>query len=79
MTRACCDSQAGRTLYRRSSPGGIIALLSLALRPLTGIASVRRRSATPRLQRPLTRSRQRYLKSAPAHTNPDDDAVPKSP
>ncbi len=27
MTRACCDSQAGRTLYRRSSPGSVIALL----------------------------------------------------
>ena len=79
MNRACSDSQAAQTTYRRSSTGGVIALLSLASRPLTGIASVRRRSATLRLQRPLTRSRQLYLKSAPVHTNPNDDAVPKSP
>ena len=79
MIRACSDSHAGQTMYRRSSTGGVIALLSLASRPLTDTDPGRRRSATARIQRPLIHSRQPHLKSAPAHRNPNDDAGYKSP
>ncbi len=79
MIRACSNSQAGHTMYRRSSTGGGIVLLSLASRSLTGIDSARRRSATPPQRRQLIRSHRSHLQSAPAHTNPNDDAVPKSP
>ena len=79
MIRARSDLQAGQTMYRRSSTGGVTVLLNLASRPLTGTTSVRRRSATPRLQRPLILSRQLYLKPAPAHRNLDTDAILKSP
>lgn len=79
MTCARCDSQARQTMHRRSSSGGVIVLLSLASKPLSGIDSGRRRLATPQHRRSLTRSRQQHLESAPVQGNPDDDAVPKSP
>ena len=79
MTRARPNSQARQATYRRSSIGGVIVLLSLASKPLSGIDSGRRRLATPQHRRSLSRSRQRHLQSAPVQGNPDDDAVPKSP
>ena len=79
MTRARSNSQARQATYRRSSIGGVIVLLSLASKPLSGIDSGRRRLATPQHRRSLSRSRQRHLQSAPVQGNPDDDAVPKSP
>ena len=79
MTRARSDSQAGQATYRRSSIGGVIVLLNLAPRPLSRTDSGRRPPATSQQRCPLTCSRQLHLKSAPAHTNPDDTAVLKSP
>jgi hypothetical protein len=79
VIRACSDSQADQTIYRRSSTGGVIVLLSLASRSLTGIDSARRRSPTPPHRRQLARSHRSHLQSAPAHGDPDDDAVLKSP
>jgi hypothetical protein len=79
VTRARSDSQTRQDTYRRSSTGGVTVLLSLAPRPLTGIDSARRHAASPRHRRQMIRSRQRRLKSAPAHMNPDDHAVLKSP
>ena len=79
MTRACSNSQARHTIYRRSSTGDVIVLLSLASRSLTGIDSARRRSPTPQHRRPLTRSRRSHLQSATAHRYPHHHAVLKSP
>ncbi len=79
MTRARSDSQAGQATERRFSIGGVIVLLSPAPRPLSRTDPGRRCPATPRHRCTLTRSRRPHLQSAPAHMNPNDDAMLKSP
>ncbi len=79
MTLMRSHSTSSALMDRRFSTGNVIVLLRHLPRPLTGYDSAQRCPPTPRHRGPLTRSRQRYLKSAPAHMNPDDDAVPKSP
>ncbi len=79
MTLIRSHSTPSALFDRRCSTGNVIVLLRHLPRPPRGTDSPQRCPPTPRHRRPLTRSRQRYLKSAPAHMNPDDDAVPKSP
>jgi hypothetical protein len=63
----------------RSPTGGVIVLLSLASKPLSGADPGHRRPAMTRQRCTLTRSRRPHFEPATVHKNPDDNAEPKSP
>jgi hypothetical protein len=79
MTLMRSHSTSSALMDRRFSTGNVIVLLRHLPRPLTGNDSAQRCPPTPRHRRPLTRSHQRHLESAPVHINPDHHAVLKSP